>query len=99
MAAWCPVHNVRLWEELGNTNTLGLASAVAIDRLRADPRFRAALAQYGTPPSRAEVEKVLRDIGPICCFLLLENPHAMEEILAEARQLTVAKPDTAKEEA
>jgi hypothetical protein len=97
MSAWCMRHNAMLWKELGNTRALGYASAVAVDRLRADVDFQAALAKGGTPPSHAEVAKVLHEIGPICCFLSTKFPEFMREIMQEARRLAAAEPSPAKE--
>ena len=93
MSTWCHGHNALLWKELGNTRALGYASALGVDRLRADPDFQSALARGGTtPPSHAHVMTVLREIGPMCCFLSKKSPEFIIEIIQEARRLAAAEP-------
>jgi hypothetical protein len=93
MAAWCLDHNALLWRELGNSRALGYASALGVDRLRADSEFQAALAEAETtPPSYAHVMKVLHAIGPLCCFLSMKSPEFMTEIIHEARRLAAEDP-------
>jgi hypothetical protein len=95
MATWCPSHNLQLWRELGNTTALGYASNVAIDRLRADPHFAAALAK-SPRGNRETAYKVIHAHSPICCYLSKEHPAFMTEIIEEARRLAAAAGPTKK---